>query len=79
MTYTDDAFYLRVMFLGKAVRKKDNVEGKSLNKSEAGSSKNLETINAGKGVEKREPSCTVGGNVNWCSHYGEQYGGSLQN
>ena len=26
--------------------------------------KNLETINAGEGVEKREPSCTVGGNVN---------------
>ena len=30
----------------------------------AGSSKNLQTINAGKGVEKREPSCTVGGNAN---------------
>ena len=26
--------------------------------------KNLETVNAGEGVEKREPSCTVGGNVN---------------
>ena len=26
--------------------------------------KNLRTINAGEGVEKREPSCTVGGNVN---------------
>ena len=25
--------------------------------------KNLQTINAGEGVEKREPSCTVGGNV----------------
>ena len=25
---------------------------------------------------KREPSYTVGGNVNWCSHYGEQYRGS---
>ena len=37
------------------------------------------TINAGEGVEKSEPSCTVGGNVNWCSHYGEQYGGPLQN
>ena len=35
--------------------------------------------NAEEGVEKREPSCTVGGNVNWYSHYGEQYGGSLQN
>ena len=27
-------------------------------------------------MEKREPSYSVGGNVNWCSHYGEQYGGS---
>ena len=27
-------------------------------------------------MEKREPSYTVGGNVNWCSHYGEQFGGS---
>ena len=33
-------------------------------------------ISAGEGVEKREPSCTVAGNVNWYSHYGEQYGGS---
>ena len=23
--------------------------------------------------------CTVGGNVNWYNHYGEQYGGSLEN
>ena len=28
------------------------------------SSENLQTINAGEGEEKREPSCTVGGNVN---------------
>ena len=32
--------------------------------SEWPSSKNLQTINGGEGVEKREPSCTVGGNVN---------------
>ena len=32
--------------------------------SERPSSKNLQTINAGEGVEKREPSCSVGGNVN---------------
>ena len=25
---------------------------------------------------KREASYTVGGNINWCSHYGKQYGGS---
>ena len=29
-------------------------------------------------MEKRKPSYTVGGNVNWYSHYGEQYGGSLE-
>ena len=28
------------------------------------------------GMEKREPLYTVGGNVSWYSHYGEQYGGS---
>ena len=27
------------------------------------------TINAGEGVKKREPSYTVGGHVNWYSHY----------
>ena len=26
-------------------------------------------------MEKKETSYTVGGNVNWCSHCGEQYGG----
>ena len=36
-------------------------------------------MNAGEGVEKREPSYTVGENVNWYSHCGEQYGGSLKN
>ena len=30
-------------------------------------------MKAGEGVEKREPSCTVGGNVNWGSHSGELY------
>ena len=39
--------------------------------------KNLQTINAGcwEGIEKRESSCTVSGNVNWYNHYGKQYGG----
>ena len=31
------------------------------------------------GVEKRKASSTVGGNVNWYSHYGAQYGDSLKN
>ena len=32
------------------------------------------TINANGDVEEREHSCTVGQNVNWYSHCGEQYG-----
>ena len=32
----------------------------------------------GEGVGKREPSCTVGGNVNWYRHYGRRYGDSLK-
>ena len=43
------------------------------------SSKSLQIINAGEAVEKREPSYTAGGNVNWFSHYGKQYGSSLKN
>ena len=35
--------------------------------------------NAGEGVEKREPSYTVGGNVNWYNHYRKQYGGTSEN
>ena len=35
-------------------------------------------MNAGEGGEKKEPPYTVSGNVNWCSHYGEQYRGSLK-
>ena len=31
-------------------------------------------ISIGEEMEKREPLCTVGENVNWCSHYGKKYG-----
>ena len=41
--------------------------------------KNLQTINAREGVERMKPSCTVGENVNWYSHCGDQYGDSLIN
>ena len=41
--------------------------------------KNTQTISSGEGVEERELSYTVGGNINCCSHYGEQYGGSSEN
>ena len=33
-------------------------------------------IKCSKDAEKGEPSYTVGGNANWCSHSGKQYGGS---
>ena len=42
------------------------------------SSKCLQRINGGEGVEKREGSCTVGGSVNWYSHYGRWYEDSLK-
>ena len=35
-------------------------------------------MNAGEDMEKRELSCTVGGNINGYRHYGEQHGGSLK-
>ena len=41
-------------------------------------SKSLQTINAGEGVDKKEPYYTVGGNANYYSHYGEQCGDSLK-
>ena len=33
----------------------------------------------GEDVEEREQLGTVGGNVNWCGHYREQYGDFLRN
>ena len=36
--------------------------------SEWPSLKSLHTINPREGMEKRTPSCTVHGNVNWCDH-----------
>ena len=40
--------------------------------------KNLQITNDGENVKKREPPYTVGGNVNWCIHYREHFGGSLK-
>lgn len=36
-------------------------------------------VSPAEGVEKRESLYMVGGNVNWCKHYGKQYGCSLKN
>ena len=38
--------------------------------------KKKEQLSVGGDVEKKEHSYTVGGNVNWCGHYGDQYGDS---
>ena len=54
-------------------------KGFSSHQSEWLASKNPQTINVGEGVERREPSNIVGKNINWYSHCGEQYGGSIKN
>ena len=36
-------------------------------------------MNVRKGVEERESPYTVGGDVSWCSHYGEPYEVDLEN
>ena len=41
--------------------------------------KNPQSITAEEGMKRREPSYPVGGNVDWYSHYREQYRGSLKN
>ena len=39
----------------------------------------LQITSVGEGVQKREPSYTVGGNVTWCSRYGKHHGNSFKN
>ena len=34
--------------------------------------KSQQITSVGEDVEKRAPWYTIGGNVNWCSHYGKQ-------
>ena len=41
--------------------------------------KNLQTLNSGEDEEKKETSCTAGGNVNWYSHCGKQCESSFKN
>ena len=41
--------------------------------------KKPQTINAGKGMEKKKSSYTVGGNLNLYSHCGRHYRDSFQN
>ena len=39
----------------------------------------LKITNAGEGLEKREPSFTVDGDINWYNHCGKHYGDSSEN
>ena len=41
--------------------------------------KKIQTINPEEDVEKREPSYTVGGSINWYNFCAEQYERSLKN
>ena len=41
--------------------------------------KGKKLTNVGEDVEKKEPCYTVDGSVNWCGHYGKQYGDSSKN
>ena len=41
-------------------------------------SKNLQKIRAREDVEKKKPSYTISGNIDWYSHSGEQHGVSLK-
>ena len=41
--------------------------------------KRTQMTNVGKDMEEREPSYTIGGIVNWYSHYGQQYGDFSKN
>ena len=47
--------------------------------SEQLSSINQQTASAGEDVEKGEPLCSVGGNADWRSHCGKQYGDTSKN
>ena len=40
---------------------------------------NQQTTSAGEDVEKGESFCTIGGNLDWSNHYGEQYEDNSKN
>ena len=69
LRYADDTTLMaeseeKLKSLLMKVKEESEKIGLNLNQSEWLWSKNLQAINAGEGVEKREPSYTVGGNAN---------------
>ena len=79
--YTDSLkAHGKVINIAKLFEKcKSKLQGITSQWSEWLTSRSLQIISAAVGVEKTDPSYTVGGTVNWYSHYGEQYGVSLKN
>ena len=61
---------LRKFMAEKRARKDSNIKEAWL------PTQTMTYTHVGKVVEKVEPSYTVGGNANWCSHSGNQCGGS---
>ena len=70
------SFPMSQLFIEKS---KSKLWDTTSHQSEWPSLKRLQMKNSGESVEKREPSHTVGGNINLCSHYGKQYGGYSNN
>ena len=68
-----------ILVLVLTLRQRQLQSGISSHWSEWPSSKNLQTINAGKDVKITGTLFTFGGNVNGYSHYGEQYGDFFKN
>ena len=66
--------YLGVKFWRNANQNHNKV---SPHTSQKGYHQNSTNNKCWRGCGKRESYRTVGGNVNWCSHYGEQYGGDV--
>ena len=69
-----------LMIIGEIQIKEKQIQYKSVryHQSEWPTSKNLQIINVGEDVKKKNSTYTVGRNVNSCSHYGEEYGGFLK-
>ena len=67
-----------IYIMGENTCKWGNWQRHHLTPVRMASSKRLQVIHAGEGVGKREPFYSVSGNVNWCSHYWKQYGGSFK-
>ena len=64
MKRCSNSFIIREMQIKTKIKFKKKYNEIPPHQSEWPSSKSLQTINAGEGVEKRESSCNVGGNVN---------------